>query len=331
MMPIDSMPTTRSPTVSPPEGEFTRMAAPLRSDLLAHCYRMLGSVHDAEDAVQETYVRAWRAYDRFDGRSSLRTWLYTIATRACLRSIEQSKRRALPSGIGSPTDDPINAIGAARTEVPWLEPLPTGDPAGSVERRSDLRLAFVATLQLLPARQRVALILREVLDWSAGEIAELLETSPAGANSLLQRARATLSKVSEHDFAEPDQATARALLDGYANAFENADIDALLEVLTQDAVWEMPPYSAWFTGRERIVEFLRSKVSPPGQELMLPVEANHQPALASYLRRDDGKYEAHSLHVLTLSPTGISRVVAFIHTTMLPKFGRPQILEHDFR
>ncbi|GAA1620488.1 sigma-70 family RNA polymerase sigma factor [Kribbella sancticallisti] len=317
--------------VSPAAGEFARLAEPLRGELLAHCYRVLGSVHDADDAVQETFVRAWQAYDRFDGRSSLRTWLYTIATRACLRALEQSKRRPLPSGIGSATDDPNAPIGAAAGDVPWLEPFPTGrdraDPADVSERKADVRLAFAATLQLLPARQRVALLLREVLDWSAAEIADPLQTTPAGVNSLLQRARATLSQVQAQDVAEPDESSLRCILDIYVRAFEQADVDALRQVLTKDAVWEMPPYATWFTGRHRVVEFLRTRAGSPGDEIMVPTEANGQPAFACYQRSAaDSRFEAHAIQVLTVTSAGISSITSFMRPQLFPVFGLPEML-----
>src|SRR3954447_5127301 len=216
--------------------DFARLIDPFRPELLAHCYRMLGSVHDAEDQVQETMIRAWRSYGDFEGRASLRTWLYRIATNACLRALENSGRRPLPSGLGGPGESPEAPLAAAQPEIPWLQPIPdalvsagSADPAEIAASRQATRLALIAALQYLPARQRAVLILRDVLRWRAAEVAELLDTTSAAINSTLQRARAQLQEVSpaEEDVDEPTDADQRALLDRYVSAFENADVAAL--------------------------------------------------------------------------------------------------------
>ncbi|HEV7961274.1 MAG TPA: sigma-70 family RNA polymerase sigma factor [Actinoplanes sp.] len=266
--------------------DFAAATDPYRPELLAHCYRLLGSVHDAEDAVQETYVRAWRAYDRFEGRSSVRRWLYSIATRASLTAIEQRSRRAN------------------------LEPLPDSlvsgdDPAGAVAARAGVRLAFVAALQHLPARQRAALVLRDVLDWPAADVAGMLDTTAASVNSALQRARATLKELDldEDEVAEPEDT---ALLDRYAAAFENADVTQLVAVVRDDIFLDMPPLPQTFTGRDAVLDFLADRVLQPGWR-MIRTRANGQPAFECYL--DD---ELHALHVLTVRDGKIKRITAFL-------------------
>ncbi len=239
--------------------DFMELAEPFRRELLAHCYRMSGSLHDAEDLVQETYLRAWRGYENFGGRSSLRTWLHRIATNVCLTALEGRSRRPLPTGLGAPSSDPTDDL-VTRPEVPWLEPFPIGyatddpsDPATIAASRDSVRLAFVAALQHLSARQRAVLLLREVLQWRATEVAAALDTSTAAVNSLLQRARAQLkdAQVRDDDLAEPDSAETKALLQRWVDGFEKYDIDSLVEMLTQDAVWEMPPFEGWYQGPER--------------------------------------------------------------------------------
>src|ERR1700735_1783497 len=249
----------------PVSEDFARLTGPLRPELLAHCYRMLGSVHDAEDQVQETMIRAWRSYDDFEGRSSLRTWLYRIATNSCLRALENSGRRPLPSGLGRPGEYPEAPLAAARPEVAWLQPIPdarvsagSADPAEIAASRQGTRLALIAALQYLPARQRAVLILRDVLRWRAAEVADLLGTTTAAVNGMLQRARARLEQAmpDEDQIHEPADPADRALLDRYATAFQNADVTAVMQLLHEDAVFEMPPEATWFTGREMIGRFL---------------------------------------------------------------------------
>jgi RNA polymerase sigma-70 factor (ECF subfamily) len=310
------------------DDEFARLADPYRNELLALCYRMLGSVHEAEDAVQESFLRAWRSYGQFAGRSSLKTWLYRITTHVCLRSLERASRRPLPSGLGGPCSDPEGSAGPSLPEVPWLQPFPTSldscDPASVVERRSSTRLALVAALQFLPPRQRVVLILRDVLDWPAAEVAAVLEISTTAVNSLLRRARAQFTEDSPVETAIPESLDARqrALLERYAAAFETANISELVQVLREDAVWEMPPFPTWFVGRESIGRFLAKRLPPAGRGVMVQIEANGQPAFALYVSdHDSDLYHAHALQVLTLTDSGITRIVAFLDPNIFPIFG----------
>src|SRR6266487_1521152 len=245
---------------NPPPGsdDFARLTDPFRPELLAYCYRMLGSVQDAEDQVQETLIRAWRSYGEFEGRASLRTWLYRIATNACLRALENRSRRPLPSGLAGPGEDPEAPLAAARPEVPWLQPFPdallraeSADPASVAASRASVRLALIAAVQYLPPRQRAVLILRDVLAWRASEVAGLLGVSTAAVNSVLQRARDHLRRAApaSDEIREPAEPELRTLLDRYASAFENADVTTLTRLLRADAVLEMPPLPGWFAGR----------------------------------------------------------------------------------
>jgi RNA polymerase sigma-70 factor, ECF subfamily len=316
--------------------EFERLTGPFRDELLAYCYRMLGSVQDAEDQVQETLLRAWRSYGGFEGRSSMRTWLYRIATNACLRALENRGRRPLPSGLGAPAHDADAPLAAARLEVPWLEPFPDAmfgtapaDPAAVVVSRASMRLALIAALQYLPARQRAVLILRDVLQWRAAEVAGLLGITTVAVNSLLQRARAQLELVApaEDAIREPARPADRDLVGRYAAAFENADLTALVAILREDAVMEMPPLPGWFRGRDAIARFLGAHVlTRSGRFRMIPTVANGQPALASYLRDPGGDYHAHSICVLTVAGTELSRVVSFNDPGLFPAFGFPSLL-----
>jgi RNA polymerase sigma-70 factor, ECF subfamily len=311
--------------------DFTGLTSHFRGELLAHCYRMLGSVDEAEDLVQETFLRAWRSYEAFEGRSSIRTWLYRIATNVCLTAIERRARRPLPSGLGAPTDDPEAPLEAAR-EVPWLQPLPDAlitqdrDPADVTASRAGVRLAFVAALQYLSARQRAMLILRDVLEWPAADVAELLGTTTTAVNSGLRRARAQLAQAMpvEDDLAEPADAEQRAVLERFAAAIEGADASALAELLRADAVLEMPPFLTWFAGRDAVAGFVGSQLlSAPGDLRLVPVSANGQPAFAVYRRGDRGAYHAHALQVLTLAATRIARIVAFSEVRRFTSFGLP--------
>jgi RNA polymerase sigma-70 factor, ECF subfamily len=328
------------PTQIPEEGamlaigeDFERRTDPFRRELLVHCYRMLGSVHDAEDLLQETMLRAWRARERFDaGRASLRTWLYRIATNACLSALESRSRRPLPSGMVSPTDDP-EAPMIPRQEVPWLQPFPDAmlgaereDPATALATRGSLRLAFVAAMQYLPPRQRAVLILRDVLDWSAAEVAGALDTTPAAVNSALQRARARLEEVGvdEDQIDEPSDPDRRALIDRYVTAFENADVVALERLLTDDAVLEMPPVLNWFVGREAYGRFIAHLFAMRGSDWrMVPTAANGQPAVAAYLRGRNGAYHVHTLQVFTVTESGISHNVVFQDSSLFATFRLP--------
>jgi RNA polymerase sigma-70 factor (ECF subfamily) len=322
--------------MSPTSEEFARLTDVFRPELLAHCYRMLGSIHDAEDQVQETLVRAWRSYDEFEGRSSMRTWLYRIATNACLRALENRERRPLPSGLGSPEDSPQARPVAERTDVPWLQPIPDAmfvpegaDPAATVASRESMRLALIAALQYLPPRQRAVLLLRDVLGWRAAEVADLLDTTTAAVNSTLQRARTHLHEVSpvEEEVYEPTDPRQRALLDRYASAFENADVPALMDLLRADAVFEMPPQPIWFAGRDPIGRFLAAWVlRAPRVFRMIPTAANGQPALVGYARGADGSYHAHAVQVLAFAGSSVTRVTSFNDPDLVATFGLPSVL-----
>ncbi len=314
--------------------DFASLTGQFRGELLAHCYRMLGSAEEAEDLVQETYLRAWRSFDGFEGRSSMRTWLYRIATNVCLTAIERRGRRPLPSGLGGPGMDPATPLVAA-PEVPWLQPLPDAllaaaehdDPAAVAASRADIRLALVAALQYLSARQRAMLILRDVLEWPAAEVADLLGTTTTAVNSGLRRARAQLAHAlpAEDEVTEPAEPDRRALLDRFAVAFENADASALAELLREDVALEMPPMPTWFAGREAVMRFFGTHVlTAPGLFRMVPTMANGQPAFAAYRRGPDGAYEAHAVQVLTVTPTGVARLVSFLDPALFRAFGLPQ-------
>jgi RNA polymerase sigma-70 factor, ECF subfamily len=312
--------------------DFTGLTSRFRSELLAHCYRMLGSVDEAEDLVQETFLRAWRSYDGFEGRSSVRTWLYRIATNACLTAIERRGRRPLPSGLGGPADDPTAPLEAA-PELPWLQPLPDAlvavdrqDPAAVTAARAGVRLAFVAALQYLSARQRAMLILRDVLEWPAADVAELLGTTTTAVNSGLRRARDQLARAmpAEDELAEPDDPQQRAVLERFAAAVESADAGAMAELLRTDAVLEMPPFLTWFAGRDAVAGFVGSQLlTAPGDLRLVPVAANGQAGFAVYQRDEQGTYHAHALEVLTLSAAGIARIVVFADPARFASFGLP--------
>ena len=312
--------------------DFTSLTGRFRGELLAHCYRMLGSAEEAEDLVQETYLRAWRSFDGFAGRASMRTWLYRIATNACLTAIERRGRRPLPSGLGGPAGDPAAPLMAA-AEVPWLQPLPDAllaaeqnDPAAVAASRAGIRLALVAALQYLSARQRAVLILRDVLEWPAAQVADLLGTTSTAVNSMLRRARSQLARAlpAEDEMAEPAEPDRRALLERFAVAFENADAGALAQLLREDATLEMPPMPAWFAGRAAVTRFFEAQVlAAPGLFRMVPTTANGQPAFAAYRRGRDGAYEAHALQVLTVTAAGVARLVIFLDPSLFRAFGLP--------
>jgi len=314
-----------------PSEEFERLTAPLRRELVAHCYRMTGSADEAEDLVQETYLRAWRSYAQFEGRSSLRTWLYRIATNVCLRANERRARRALPAGLGPPGDDPEGPIPAAARDVPWLQPFPgpvndpePADPAAVVASRASMRLALIASLQHLPARQRAVLILRDVLDWPAAQTAQVLGTTTTAVNSALRRARAHLERVvpAAEDIAEPADPRQRELADRYAAAFENADLATLVSLITEDVTLEMPPLPAWFAGAGPVTRFLASHVlAGPGQFIATPVVANGQAAVAFYRREPDGSYLPHAIQVLSIARGRVSRIVIFLDPGLFTTFG----------
>jgi RNA polymerase sigma-70 factor, ECF subfamily len=311
--------------------EFADLAGQFRGELLAHCYRMLGSAEEAEDLVQETYLRAWRSYGSFEGRSSVRTWLYRIATNVCLTAIERRSRRPLPSGLGAPSDDPAAPL-AALPDVPWLQPLPDAmlaaqehDPAAVAASRAGTRLALVAALQYLPPRQRAVLILRDVLDWPAAQVADLLGTTTTAVNSGLRRARAQLARAlpTEDEITEPAEPELRALLDRFAAVFENGDASALAELLRADATLEMPPMATWFTGRGTVTRFVATLFAGVGRFRMIPVTANGQSAFAAYQPEPAGGCMAHAVVVPELTGKQVSRIVIFLDPGLFGLFGLP--------
>jgi RNA polymerase sigma-70 factor, ECF subfamily len=312
---------------------FAELTEPFRGELLAHCYRMLGSVDDAEDLVQETYLRAWRSYAGFEGRSSLRTWLYQIATNACLSALRSGARRPLPSGLGGPGDDPYSPPDPAQSEIAWLQPIPdalvsagTGDPADIAVTRESLRLALIASLQYLPSRQRAVLILRDVLAFPAAEVARILGTTTVAVKSVLQRARARIEEVAPAAgrLAEPAEPQVRALLDRYIAAFENSDAAALEGLLRKDAMLEMTPSPTWFAG-DNAITCAVSGLGSPGDWRMIASAANGQPATAAYRRSRDGAHHAYAIVVLTATTTGIGRIVVFGDPGLFHRFGLPAV------
>jgi RNA polymerase sigma-70 factor (ECF subfamily) len=293
-----------------------------RRELIAYCYRMLGSAFEAEDAVQETMLRAWRSLDRFEGRSALRSWLYRIATNVCFDQLNGRERRARPMDLG-PAGEPVIENLRELPEVTWLTPLPT--PEEEVEQRDTLRLAFVAALQHLPPKQRAALILCEVLRWQASEAAELLDTSVASVNSALQRARATLATADTLAPAELD-AEARALLERYVRAFEAYDIDALTALLHEDAVQSMPPYDLWLRGRDDIFTWwFGPGIGCQGSKVIPAGNANGMPAWGQYKPDPAGGYAPWALQVVEVSAGKVAELTFFLDTkTLFPLFGLPE-------
>jgi RNA polymerase sigma-70 factor (ECF subfamily) len=307
-----------------------------RVELTAYCYRMLGSAFEAEDAVQETLIRAWRALDRFEGRAALRSWLYRIATNVCLDMLNGRQRRARPIDLG-PASTAEATLGAALADEAWLEPVPDdravpagGDPADVAIARESIRLAFVAALQHLPPRQRAVLILREVLHWRADEVAELLGTTVASVNSALQRARATLASknVSANDPSEPMDKEREALLARYVDAFERYDMDSLTSLLHEDASWSMPPYELWLQTHVDIVRWcLGPGIACRGSRL-IPTMANGRPAFGQYKPDPDGGLQPWSLQVVEMSGGRISGITFFLDTAkFFPLFGLPARLD----
>jgi RNA polymerase sigma-70 factor (ECF subfamily) len=308
-----------------------------RGELTAYCYRMLASPFEAEDAVQETLMRAWRSYDGFEGRSALRSWLYRIATNVCLDMLNGRERRARPMDLG-PAREPVEANLNALPEVTWIEPVPDalvvpadGDPAEVAVARETIRLAFVAALQHLPARQRAVLILCEVLRWRAAEVAELLDTSVASVNSALQRARATLdaTDLSATDPAPQLEEADRTLLERYVAAFEAYDIEALTALIREDAQQSMPPFDLWLRGRDDIFEWwFGPGIGCRGSRVIATQPANGSPAFGQYKPSPDGGYEPWALQVLELSGDRIVELTFFLDTdTLFPLFGLPSRLE----
>ena len=307
-----------------------------RGELTGYCYRMLGSPFEAEDAVQETMLRAWRGLERFEGRAALRSWLYRIATNVCLDALDGRKRRARPMDLG-PAAEPVEANLSALPEVTWIEPIPLGlvawdDPAERAQERETLRLAFIAALQHLPPRQRAALILCEVLHWKASEAAELLETSVPAVNSALQRARATLetSGATPSDPLPEMDAEQRELLSRYVKAFEAYDIDLLTAVIREDAIQSMPPFDLWLEGRENIFRwFFGPGIGCSGSRL-IPVEsANGAPAFGQYKPSETGSgFDPWALCVIQMADGGVKELTFFLDTERLfPLFGLPARLD----
>jgi RNA polymerase sigma-70 factor (ECF subfamily) len=314
--------------------DFETLTEPHRRELLAYCYRMLGSVHEAEDLVQETMLRAWRARERYDEhRASVRTWLYRIATNVCLTALQGRARRPLPSGLGAPSTDPEAPL-LPNVDVPWLQPFPDDrlvdaeDPAVRAVNRDGLRLALVAAIQRLPPRQRAVWVLREVLEFTAAEVADLLETSVASVNSALQRARAGLAGANVDDqIAHSDDPAVRRTVAAYMRAFEAADIDGLVDLLTEEAILEMPPVPLWYLGRDDYASFIRRVFAMRGVGWrMVPSAANGQPAVAAYAPDAHGGHSLHTLQVFTVTGEKISHCVVFQDPVVFAAFGLPTVL-----
>jgi RNA polymerase sigma-70 factor, ECF subfamily len=314
-------PVQEPTAVKPREGELEQQLEQHRSELTGYAYRMLGSPFEAEDAVQETFIRAWRSFDRFEGRAAFRSWLYRIATNVCLDMISARERRARPMDLGpagAPVIENLNT-----PEVPWLEPVPT--PEEVTVERDTIRLAFVAALQHLPARQRAVLILAEVLRWKASEIAELLETSVASVNSALQRARATLEETDVDASQAALSAEDRELLARYVAAFEAYDIDALTSLIHEDAIQSMPPFDLWLSGRDDIFTWwFGPGIGCQGSRVIATISANGSPAFGQYKPSEDGGYEPWALQVIEVRNGRIGELTFFLDTERLfPLFGLP--------
>jgi len=328
---------TPHPPAAPGHDRFSAETQRFRRELLAHCYRMVGSAHDAEDLVQETYLRAWRSYAGFEGRSSVRSWLYRIATNVCLTASASRAIRVLPSGLAGPYDGPDRPpVPVSPDDVSWLGPLPEAwvappadDPAAAAVGRESLRLALIAGLQHLPARQRAILILRDVLAFSAVETAEVLDTTTAAVKSGLQRARARLQEVEPErgELLEPTDPRARALLDSYVAAFERSDAGLLEQVLRADATLEATPFRDWQSGRATCLHVLEAYVlGAPGDWRMIATGANGQPAAVVYHRDAAAVLRADGVVVLTATATGVSAVVKFHDPALVTTFGFPAVL-----
>jgi RNA polymerase sigma-70 factor, ECF subfamily len=318
------------------ERAYEGVIEPYRAELRTHCYRMLGSAQDAEDAVQEALLRAWRGLPGFEGRASLRSWLYTIATNVCLKAIERRPKRVLPAEYG-PAAGAHEGPGQPLVESMWIEPYPDerlsldpglAGPEARYEQREGVELAFIAALQHLPARQRAVLILRDVLGFSAREVAGTLDATPASIDTALGRARRT---VDERLPPRSQQATLRALgddglraiVDRFVAAWERADVGALVAMLASDPVMTMPPIPTWYHGRAAIADFLAGWPFRPGARWrVVPTRANGQPAVAEYVWRD-GRFTPHAINVLTLDGVEIAEITAFLTPEAFPRFGLP--------
>jgi RNA polymerase sigma-70 factor, ECF subfamily len=326
------------------ESAFERLVAPYRGELQAHSYRMLGSLQDAEDAMQEAMLRAWRGIDRFEGRSSLRSWLYTIATNASLRLIERRPKRVLPIDYGPPAD-PHDEVGTPLVESVWIEPFPDDrlaadevsvSPEVRYEQRESVELAFTAALQHLPGRQRAALILTDVLGFSPGEVADALDATPPSIYSALQRARkATEERLTDRSqqetLASLGDDEIREIVDRFMHAWEDADVERMRSLLTDDAVMAMPPWAEWFDGVDAVVDFLpRGPLRAGIRWKLVPIQANGQPAYAAYWTDDDGAFRAEGITVLTLTEAGeISQITSFRDPELVPRFGLPRAMDRE--
>ena len=325
-------------TVKPDAGKLAEQLEQYRSELKAYCYRMLGSPFDAEDAVQETFIRAWRGFERFEGRAALRSWLYRIATNVSLDMLNGKERRARPMDLG-PAQEPVESNLNTLPEVTWIEPVPDslvvaadGDPAEVAVSRETIRLAFVAALQHLPPRQRAVLILCEVLRWKASEVAELLDTSVASVNSALQRARATLesTNASTADASPTVDEVDAELLDRYVKAFEQYDMAALTSLIQEDATQSMPPFDMWLSGRDDILAWwLGPGIGCRGSRVIPTVAANGSPAFGQYKPSESGSgFDPWALQVLEIADGRIVEFTFFLDTDRLfPLFGLPPRLE----
>lgn len=324
--------------------EFQAIVDSHRRELLAHCYRFTGSLHDAEDLVQETFIKAWRGLKQFEGRSSLRSWLYRIATNVCLNAAahKSSAKRVMPQDVSPPT---TQMPSSPKGEVPWIEPWvelenvadTSEGPAAHYELREAIRLAFITATQRLPARQRAVLLLRDVLGWSAIETASALKMTVASANSALQRARGTLEKnlsPEEIGDAAAGEGEDRSVAEGYADAWERGDLDGLVALLAKDATMVMPPWNEWYSGRPAIRRFLNGAFGwawerkKRGAIRLIKIRANNQVAYALYLRRrGEPKFKASSLQVLTFRGNRVVRVTFFAETKWFGKFGLAEELD----
>jgi RNA polymerase sigma-70 factor, ECF subfamily len=297
---------------------------PHRAELVAYCYRLLGSIHDAEDLVQETMLRAWKARDRYDHtQASVRTWLYRIATNVCLSALAGCARRPLPSGLGAPSQDPEAPL-TPEFDIPWLQPFP--DARFDTGMRADMRLALVAAMQLLPPRQRAVLVLREVLEFSAAEVAAQLETTIPAVNSALQRARGALADSGDvREVTEPADPRVRAVIDRYVRAFEAADVPGLVQLLAEEAVLEMPPVPLWYRGSRDYGHFMRRVFDMRGPGwVMKPLTANGQPALAAYAPAPGGGHRLHTLQVFAVTGDLVTRNVVFADPRVFEAFDLPE-------
>jgi RNA polymerase sigma-70 factor, ECF subfamily len=318
------------------EDAFARLVEPYRSALHAHCYRMLGSVPDAEDALQETLLAAWRGLPRFEGRSSLRSWLYAIATNASLKAIERRPKRVLPVDY-APAADPHDGPGEPITESVWVDPYPdeqlgleagAAGPEARYERRESVELAFIAALQQLPARQRAVLILRDVLGFSAREVAETLSTTPPAVDSALQRAHRAVDerlpdRSQQATLRSMDDERLREIVDGFVDAWERTDVDAVVSMLASDAVMTMPPHPTWYRGRDAVAAFLeRRPLRSDRRWRLVPVRANGQPAFGHYMWDEEREiFVAHGITVLTLDGERIAEITSFLDPELIPRFG----------